>query len=1003
MLAAIVIVALVVVIVMMTNKQPPERKQKGEPDTRPKEVAKAESVIAEKNEEFIKAQDAQIEAEKNAKELADAKAEAEQRIAEEQAKAKQLEEQQKALEQRVAALEAQFQAAEAEKAKAEAERIAKEKAEAEAAKAEAERVAKEKAEAEAKAKAEAEAKAAEAKRLEEEKRKAEEAARIAAEQALRDSQHKQQVIVYQDVNKGGGNSGWLKVGDYANDFFGTTYGSGKAKDNDISTVGIGPGTDVYLYDLVTYGGKMIHIHNGSEYDIFINLATNGASSLNGFTTNMSYSVLNSYNDIISAMRVREGNMDNKKLIDTDDPFFVDTATHDASVKLFQDVRKGGGSTDWLPAGEGKAKEYASGFFILNGTYSGSKSAKDNDISCIGIGPGTDIWIYDDQRMYDATIHFHNGTGEDVYIDLAENPNGSDWLKKDGWSGDFIDNAFYSSSAGSRLNQMNDKVSGIRVIKSARDNKKTIDATAYKDPPVEQAAVKTAPPPEVVSKPETVSDFQYRVRINQLGWQPWVTSGTTTGCPNQHITAIQFKYTGPGTFQCEGHCQDDGWKGYKGVNTTIGTETTKRLEAVRFKFSDSTVKFACYCFLKDYEWRSYRKNEEVCGTTGESRPMYFIRVDCSTNGTNDIGAFTPLTGLPVKIYPKGNTSKLIDTRERHNKDGSEFGIWTDQHDMLHANKVWIIDKEGHISPYANQNMFVYPKTIKDEERPVMYDKNKHPNEYNSTQGKWRLENDGSIVNIANPKYELNVNKAVYNDGQEIIMYHIEGNPNSAWFIRPCMGFFAYYIGRPFKLLNVGNDGYVMDSRGRQFGGGDFGIWSTKNHAAPNNIQWWVDSDGHITSWENKNSIIYLANVNNGTKPVIIGKAAEPNKVAAINSKWYLDATGHIGSFLECCSKKVMGVTSRNYADGTSIVIWDNDNDNNQRWYIVPVEFEGFIYKRYKESFRCTNRYVVRPRTNHAHFGYVKKPVFDMSTIPRYNTSNDKETKKEQFRAILGLRK
>lgn len=938
-LASLVIICLVVVIVVLMSRKPPT--VKGEPEVRPAEVAVAESVVAEKNEEFIRAEEALAKADAHAEELEKAKLEAEQRAAEQ---AKQLAELQKQL---AAEQDARL------RAEQEAQLAA-----AAAAKAEAERVAREKAEEEAKAKAEADRKAAEAARLAAEKKAAEEAARIAAEQAKKDSQHKQQVIVYQDVNQGGGNSGWLKAGDYGGNFFGTSYGVGKAKDNDISTVGIGPGTDVYLYDLATYGGKMLHIHNGSDYDIFINLATNGSTSLNGFTTAISYSVLNGYNDIISAMRVRDGNMDGKKIIDTDDPFFVDTATHDGAVKLFQDVNKGGGATDWLPAGEGAAIEYGTGTF--SSSYS-AKTAKDNDVSCIGIGPGTDIWIYDDARMYDATIHFHNGSGEDVYVDLAGQTNGgltdpsSGSLYKQGWRGDLVTNSFFSSSSGSRINQMNDKISGIRVIKSAKDGTKTIDTKAYEPPKVEQTIVTTAPEKQVVeavqvvAQKETVTNFQYRVHVNTLGWMPWVTSGTVVGCPNQHITGVQFQYTGPGTFQYEAHCQDDGWKGYQSPGGTAGTTSSKRLEALRFKISSSAVKFACYVFMKDYEWRSYRTVGEVCGTTGESRPVYFLRVDCGTNGTNDIGAFAPLVGLPVKIYPRGNPSKLIDTRGRHGSDGSEFGIWGDEAEMLHANKVWVIDGEGHISPYANQNMFVYPKKIADDQKLVMYDKNKHTAEYNSTQGKWRFDNTAGIVNQANPGYEWNVNKAQYTDGQEMILYHTEPNANSTWFIRPAMGCFAYYIGRPFKLLNVGNNGFVMDSRGRQHGGGDFGIWSTKDHGAPANIQWWVDSDGHLISWDNKNSIVYQANSSNGTKPTIIGKAENASKADSDGSKWYLDFDGHIGSFLTCCSKKVMGVTSRNYADGTSIVLWDNDNDANQKWYIIPVEFEGFIYRRVRERF------------------------------------------------------
>lgn len=79
-----------------------------------------------------------------------------------------------------------------------------------------------------------------------------------------------------------------------------------------------------------------------------------------------------------------------------------------------------------------------------------------------------------------------------------------------------------------------------------------------------------------------------------------------------------------------HLQDIGWTDWKNAGETIGTTgESRRVEAIILKGING-LDLSYRVHIQDKGWSNWVKNSEVAGTTGESRRIEAIEIKCNKN-------------------------------------------------------------------------------------------------------------------------------------------------------------------------------------------------------------------------------------------------------------------------------------------------------------------------------------------------------------------------------------
>jgi uncharacterized protein YjdB len=134
---------------------------------------------------------------------------------------------------------------------------------------------------------------------------------------------------------------------------------------------------------------------------------------------------------------------------------------------------------------------------------------------------------------------------------------------------------------------------------------------------------------------------YRVHVQDIGWQKWKRNGAVAGTTGQskRIEAIeiylQSKADMPSvnsvstSISTSAHVQDYGWMNAVGNNQVAGTTgQSKRLEAITVTLNDD---MACYgdidiqAHVQDYGWLSTVHSGDTAGTTGQNKRLEAIKI------------------------------------------------------------------------------------------------------------------------------------------------------------------------------------------------------------------------------------------------------------------------------------------------------------------------------------------------------------------------------------------
>ncbi len=134
---------------------------------------------------------------------------------------------------------------------------------------------------------------------------------------------------------------------------------------------------------------------------------------------------------------------------------------------------------------------------------------------------------------------------------------------------------------------------------------------------------------------------YRVHVQDIGWQKWKRNGSVAGTTGQskRIEAIeiylQSKADMPSvdrvstSLSTSAHVQDYGWMNAVGNNQVAGTTgQSKRLEAITVTLNDD---MSCYgdidiqAHVQDYGWLSTVHSGDTVGTTGQNKRLEAIKI------------------------------------------------------------------------------------------------------------------------------------------------------------------------------------------------------------------------------------------------------------------------------------------------------------------------------------------------------------------------------------------
>lgn len=538
----------------------------------------------------------------------------------------------------------------------------------------------------------------------------------------------------------------------------------------------------------------------------------------------------------------------------------------------------------------------------------------DDVSSIILKPFTDIIIY--EHGFNGQVrHFHNGQETDWLVNLTDG-----------------DVAF------------NDTMSSYKVRAGAMDGKR------YKDR-------------NDVSG-NSICTIRYSAHIPGAGWTGWVEAGQKCGQQGNVFDAIHFEYSGPGQMYARAHVGNIGWMNWvtSGVDCGVvdGNRGNQRLiQALEFKIDGvNNVFFGLDVLASGQGWLGRVGLNKVGGTTGQSRPLEQFALTTSLQAIPatsnfgrsinlveipknwvitdlSIGKFEGLIGKPFVLRIRNDSiNRIIDT-EGHQNGGGFIKLYDKVADF-HPNQTWTVDKDGHLISWQNRNSILWIDNTRNGAQPTIIGWKGNEAKANDSKSKWRLTNEGYIESIAHPNQVLDAAGKKFDNNTRICLwckYNMNNQKFDAIEIRDMsIGKFDQFVGKSFILKSRGNASFVLDTENHQNGGGNIKIY-TKAQDMHQNQTWTVDKDGHLISWQNRNSILWAENTNNSTQPIFIGWKGNEAKANDPRSKWRLNNDGQIENIAS--PNQILDISGGSYRNANVVILWGKHGGNNQKWDIAEV--------------------------------------------------------------------
>jgi uncharacterized protein YjdB len=136
----------------------------------------------------------------------------------------------------------------------------------------------------------------------------------------------------------------------------------------------------------------------------------------------------------------------------------------------------------------------------------------------------------------------------------------------------------------------------------------------------------------IDKYEPVNAINYRTHVQDIGWQPYVSNGMTSGTSGQskRLEGIQIKLNNiEGGIEYRTHVQDIGWMDWVADDAMSGTSAqSKRLEAIQIRLTGAAAEAydLYYCVhAQNTGWLDWAKNGESSGTSGFGYRLEAIQI------------------------------------------------------------------------------------------------------------------------------------------------------------------------------------------------------------------------------------------------------------------------------------------------------------------------------------------------------------------------------------------
>ncbi|MGQ2283460.1 CHAP domain-containing protein [Leuconostoc pseudomesenteroides] len=159
---------------------------------------------------------------------------------------------------------------------------------------------------------------------------------------------------------------------------------------------------------------------------------------------------------------------------------------------------------------------------------------------------------------------------------------------------------------------------------------------------------------------TTPYISYQTQVQNIGWQGWVSNGSTAGTTGQSLRLEAFKlelqnngYNGSVTYRA--HVQNIGWQNWQQDDTVAGTVGQGlRVEAFQINLSgDISTKFDVQyrAYVQNIGWQNWTSNGNTAGTVGQGLRVEAMQVQLVPKSSTPTNYPHPQAG-GTNTYPYG---------------------------------------------------------------------------------------------------------------------------------------------------------------------------------------------------------------------------------------------------------------------------------------------------------------------------------------------------------------
>lgn len=750
-------------------------------------------------------------------------------------------------------------------------------------------------------------------------------------------------ILYQDIDKGGSNTGWVDIGDYNFDgYFKNGYKKGGyAKNDDVSSVELRPFTDIILYEHADFKGKVLSIHNGTTLTRKYNLTDHD------------------FNDKVSSYKVRAGAIDDRSMTKV-----VDISGNSVCNIRYRVYMAKSGWSNWVESGKeaGKAGDRMEAIeFHYSGPgqlYARAHVAEKGWLN----------WVSSDEIC--------GTTGKSLRLEALE-------FKVEGLSGLYFGLDTYVQGKGWTSQVGLNKVGGttgqskqLEIIKLTTSLKAiTATSTTGKTITLLDFPKKWVITDLSIGKFDKLVGKRFIIKSRKNAKFVLDTGGLQNG---RGTIKIYERSAEPHVNQVWSVDKQGRLYPWENKNTVLyipNTQNSTKPEMV-IPGKDSKSNLACWRLNDKNQICSIEQPNQVLDVSGGTMKNNTPVIIYANNGgknqiwdieeikddEHNVGEFKKWIGKTFMIYSKlcGESSKLvIHSRNVQKGKGGDAGkdvitLWASDSGNM-ANMKWTVNDKGQITLATDQQWGIYASSTKNSTKIQL----KKLSSIKSTdKGQyWSLDSKGVISSELNKKKVIDVSGGEENckKGGTVILYDTNNGNNQRWILKEYsepkklsndIKSFKSFVGKTIIIQPESDGSYFLHSRNVQKGkGGDagkdmIGLWTSDSAKA--NREWEIDSDGHILLSSDKEWCVYAQN--SGTdKPLILAKTSSLDK---FDLKQYWSFDGSVIKNLGINAK--LTIISSNITKGSTLCVDDKHNTKYQKWKVQAAPTESTTQKTTQTS-------------------------------------------------------